>query len=233
MGSMILSPSILSADFKNLADDIKKVENAGAKYIHVDVMDGMFVPSISFGMPVMKSIRSCTDLVFDTHLMIEDPDRYLEYFKDSGADIITVHLETLKHPKSTIKKIKDLGCKVGLAINPETPVESLNPYLRQIDMALIMTVHPGFGGQSYIHDCTDKIKKLTEELKKRKLDIDIEVDGGLCKETLPEALEAGANVIVAGSAVFKGEVKKNAKELIDMMEDYKINYVRNKMKLSK
>lgn len=217
MRERILAPSILSADFTKLGEEIELIEKAGAKYLHFDVMDGMFVPSISFGMPVLKSIKKATHIVMDTHLMIEKPERYLEYFVKSGADLISVHIETLDDPEKVLKEIRDLGVKVGLAINPETDIKEVFPYLNLIDMILVMTVHPGFGGQKYIHECTDKVKAVKAEIERQGLDIDIEVDGGLGKETLKEALDAGANVIVAGSAVFGGDTYANAVELLGMM----------------
>lgn len=214
MKERILAPSILSADFTKLGEEIKRVEEAGAKYLHFDVMDGMFVPSISFGMPVLKSIRKASDIVYDVHLMIVEPERYVEYFRNSGADLITVHIETLKEPEVVLKQIKDLGAKVGLAINPETEVEKVYPYLHLIDMALVMTVHPGFGGQKYIHDCTAKIAALTAKRDELGLDYDIEVDGGIGESTIDEAMDAGANILVAGSSVYGGDAYENAKKLI-------------------
>lgn len=213
MREKILAPSILSADFTRLAEEIKSVEQAGAKYLHFDVMDGMFVPSISFGMPVLKSIRKASDMVYDVHLMIVEPERYIQYFKESGADLITVHIETLKDAKAVLTQIRALGAKVGLALNPETDVETIYPYLSLIDMALVMTVHPGFGGQKYIHECTAKITALAEEREKQGLDFDIEVDGGIGEGTIQEALDAGANVLVAGSAIYSGSAYDNAQKL--------------------
>jgi len=214
MKERILAPSILSADFTKLGEEIKRVEEAGAKYLHFDVMDGMFVPSISFGMPVLKSIRKASDIVYDVHLMIVEPERYVEYFKNSGADLITVHIETLKDPEAVLKQIRELGVKVGLALNPETEVEKMYPYLPLIDMALVMTVHPGFGGQKYIHDCTSKIAALAAKREELGLDYDIEVDGGIGESTIDEALEAGANILVAGSSVYGGDAYENAKKLL-------------------
>ena len=214
MKKRILAPSILSADFTKLGEEIKSVEEAGAKYLHFDVMDGMFVPSISFGMPVLKSIRKASDIVYDVHLMIVEPERYVEYFRNSGADLITVHIETLKDPEAVLKQIRDLGAKVGLALNPETDVEAVYPYLHLVDMALVMTVHPGFGGQKYIHDCTAKIAALAAKREELGLDYDIEVDGGIGEGTIGEAMDAGANILVAGSSVYGGDSYENAKKLI-------------------
>lgn len=215
MRKRILAPSILSADFTKLGEEIEKVEKAGARYLHFDVMDGMFVPSISFGMPVLKSIRKASNMVYDVHLMIVEPERYIEYFKESGADLITVHIETLKEPEKVLKQIRDLGAKVGLSLNPETDVEEMTPYLHLIDMALVMTVHPGFGGQKYIHACTEKIAALAAKREELGLDFDIEVDGGIGEATMDEALNAGANILVAGSSVYGGDAYENAKKLME------------------
>lgn len=209
-----LAPSILSADFSNLGEDIKKIDKYGADVIHIDVMDGMFVPNISFGIPIMKSIRNITKLPFDVHLMIEDPSRYVENFAKNGADIITVHCEADKHLDRTINYIKSFGVKAGVALNPATPVESIKHLIGIVDMVLIMSVNPGFGGQKYIEYCSDKIrevKKLAEEFNK---DLLIEVDGGVGVKNIKKIVECGANVIVAGSAVFKnGDIEKNIKEI--------------------
>ncbi len=206
----IISPSILAADFNILGEQIQEVEKSGAEYLHIDVMDGMFVPSISFGMPVIASIRKNSGLVFDVHLMIEEPIRYIEEFAKLGADSITFHLEAAgERIKETIDKIHALGCRVGLSIKPATPITALLPYLESVDMILIMTVEPGFGGQKYIQTSTQKIKDLREVLTEKGLPLDIQVDGGITAENIFEVTQAGANVIVAGSAVFRGNIAQN------------------------
>lgn len=213
----ILAPSILSANFNHLGDDIKAVADAGAKYIHFDVMDGIYVPTISFGMPVLASIRNTTDLIFDLHLMITKPERYIKTFRDLGADIITVHIETLDNPVETLKEIRALGAKAGISLNPETPIETIFPYLGLVDQVMVMTVEPGIGGQSYIHECTNKIAAVALELTKLQLRdmVDVEVDGGLDPDTVDEALYAGANVIVAGTAIFEGNIAANVKAITE------------------
>ncbi|EEC57758.1 ribulose-phosphate 3-epimerase [[Bacteroides] pectinophilus] len=213
----ILAPSILSADFNVLGEQIQTVAKAGAQYIHVDVMDGIFVPSISYGMPVIKSVRKSTDAVFDVHLMITEPVRYIRDFVDSGADIITVHVEACKDIDETIRDIKACGVKAAVAINPETPVDKIMPYLDDIDMALVMSVHPGFGGQKFIPDVLDKVRIIRSYYRDNNMDKDIEIDGGINFDNLPEVLEAGANVIVAGSSVYRGDAAANTKKFLELM----------------
>lgn len=214
----LLSPSILSADFAHLEEDIKRAEAAGTTCLHYDVMDGMFVPSISFGMPVLKSVRKITNMVLDVHLMIVEPERYIDEFVKCGADIITVHYEACKDLKGTIQMIKDKGVKAGVTIKPNTPNSVLADVLDQVDMILLMTVEPGFGGQSYIPSSTDKIKELRQMLNERGLETDIEVDGGIKKNNLQMVLDAGANVIVAGSAIFEGDIEQNVKDFLAIMD---------------
>ena len=206
-----LAPSILSADFSKLGEEIKTIDKAGAEYIHIDVMDGSFVPSISFGMPVMKSIRSMTDCVFDVHLMIDEPVRYLQDFKDAGADLITVHAEACKHLDRTVTAIKEMGLKAGVALNPATPLSVLDYVLEKLDMVLIMSVNPGFGGQSFIPYSLDKIRDLKKRIDDKGLSIDILVDGGVKLSNAEEIIDAGANILVAGTAVFGGDVAENVK----------------------
>jgi ribulose-phosphate 3-epimerase len=213
----ILSPSMLSADFMKLGEQIKQLEEAGVKYLHIDVMDGFFVPSISYGMPVIASIRKGTDMFFDVHLMIDEPERYIEEFAKSGADLINFHVEATADVEGTIKKIRDTGKKVGLTIKPNTSVSSLVPYLDKVDMVLIMTVEPGFGGQKLIPECIDKVREISRIIKEKNLPVDIEVDGGINIDNVSVALEAGANVIVAGSAIFKDNVAANVEDFMKKM----------------
>ena len=212
-----LAPSILSADFAALGEDVKKVERAGARYLHIDVMDGAFVPSLSLGFPIIQSIRKLTDMVFDVHLMICNPDRYISEFAAAGADIITVHAEACPHLNRTIASIKEQGVKAGVVLNPATPLTELEYILEDLDMVLLMTVNPGFGGQKYIESCTRKIQDLRKLITDRGLHIDIEVDGGIKLDNVKKVLDAGANVIVAGSAVFGGDVEQNVKDFLKVM----------------
>lgn len=217
---MILAPSMLSADFKELGKEIRTIEENGAKYLHFDVMDGIFVPSISFGMPVLESIRPGTSLVCDAHLMITEPIRYIEAFAKAGADLITIHLEACEDVEATIAKIRECGCKVGISICPETPVSSLEDLVDKVDMVLIMSVHPGFGGQKFIPESLDKIRELKTMLDAKGLDVGIQVDGGIYTTNVAEVIEAGANIIVAGSAVFKGDTAQNTIDMMEILKKY-------------
>lgn len=216
-----LSPSILSADFKNLGQQIRAVDEAGAQYIHIDVMDGLFVPSISYGMPIIESVRSCTEKMFDVHLMIEEPIRYIDDFAKAGADIITVHAEACRHLDRTIEAIKEKGLLAGVALNPATPVSTIVPILGKVDMVLIMTVNPGFGGQKLIPYTIDKVRELKEIIVKTGNKVDIQVDGGVNIDNVEMLMDAGANIIVAGSAVFKGEIEENVYRFLDLMNSRK------------
>jgi len=216
----ILAPSLLAADFKNLASEIQKIEENGAEYLHYDVMDGVFVPSISFGMPVLKSIRSCTNQVVDAHLMITEPIRYIDEFVNSGADLITVHLEACEDVDKTLNAIRAHGVKAGLSIKPKTDVETLRPYLEKLDMILIMSVEPGFGGQKFIPESLDKIRATRQMVEEAGLDIDIQVDGGIYQSNVGDVLEAGANIIVSGSGVFKGDAAQNTREFMEILKSY-------------
>ena len=213
-----LAPSVLAADFSALGNDIAIVTAAGAQVIHLDVMDGTFVPNISFGAPVIAAVRKVTGVLFDVHLMIEEPIRYLEDFKKAGADIITVHYEACKQVKNTLLAINSIGVKAGLAISPDTPVSVLVPYLDLVDMILIMSVHPGFGGQSFIENSIQKIRDVKAmAVQNNRENLWIEVDGGIDRSNIRQVREAGANVLVAGSAVFKGNVVENVKELMNFL----------------
>lgn len=216
----ILAPSILSADFKVLGEQICITSENGAEYLHFDVMDGLFVPSISFGMPVLKSIQGINTQVMDVHLMVTDPIRYVEAFKESGAQFLTVHLEACEDIQAVLDKIHACGMKAGVSIKPATPVEALLPILDQVEMFLIMSVEPGFGGQAFIPESLEKIRTLRGLLDERKLESDIEVDGGIYLENVREVLDAGANVIVAGSAVFKGNISENVRGFMEIFKEY-------------
>lgn len=205
-----IAPSILSADFSKLGEDIEKLHNAGADFIHIDVMDGRFVPNISFGMPIIKAIRNRTDKVFDVHLMIEEPSKYIDDFIEAGADLITIHYEAEKHIDRAIQYIKSKGVKAAVALNPGTPTTVLKDIISELDMVLIMSVNPGFGGQKFIKYSIDKIKEVKAMSEKVNKDLLIQVDGGIDPSNVLDVIKAGANVIVAGSAVFKnGEIEKN------------------------
>ena len=216
----ILAPSMLSADFKILGEQLKQTEEAGAQYIHFDVMDGIFVPSISFGMPVLSSVKGATDQVLDVHLMVTEPVRYVKEFASCGADIITVHLEACEDLAATVDAIHACGVRAGISIKPGTPVEELIPYLDQADMFLIMSVEPGFGGQAFIPESLERIRQLRELLDERGLKKDLEVDGGIYHSIVAEVLEAGANVIVSGSGVYKGDIRKNVAEFMEILKNH-------------
>ena len=215
MNQIKISPSILSADFTRLADQVHEAEEAGVDYIHVDVMDGHFVPNITIGPLVVKALRPITKLPLDVHLMIENPEFYIEDFSKAGADIITVHQEATPHLHRTIQQIHDLGIKAGVSINPSTSVRTLDEIICDVDLILVMSVNPGFGGQSYIHSCTNKIRKVREMLDERGVSADLEVDGGVNVDTVCEVISAGANAFVAGSAIFndKNSVAENVSAL--------------------
>ncbi|NBG89124.1 ribulose-phosphate 3-epimerase [Isachenkonia alkalipeptolytica] len=202
---MKLAPSILSADFSNLLKDVKIVEEAGCEYLHIDVMDGHFVPNITIGPLVVESLKGKTDMIFDVHLMIEEPEKYIEGFSKAGADIITVHQEAPVHLHRVIQLIKAQGVKAGVSLNPATPISTLEYVLEDLDMVLLMSVNPGFGGQKYIPAMTEKIRKLKEMIAEKGLKVDIQVDGGINPENVREIVSAGADIIVAGSAIFKTE----------------------------
>lgn len=209
----ILAPSMLSADFARLGEQLKEIKDCGVTHLHIDVMDGLFVPSISFGMPVIESIRKSCDLFFDLHLMIMNPERYIERFCEIGADSITIHYESLEDVEGALKLIRAQGVKVGLAIKPQTEVEKIIPYLPLLDMVLVMTVEPGFGGQEYIHSCTQKIAQLRQIIDEKQLDVLIEVDGAVNADTICEPLQAGAEILVAGTAIFTDNIRESIERL--------------------
>ena len=216
----ILAPSILAADFAELGEEMRRTADNGARYLHFDVMDGMFVPSISFGMPVLKSIHEVTEQMMDAHLMVQEPVRYVEDFRDAGADIVTVHLEACEDVGATLKKIKECGMKAGLSICPETGACAVEEYIPDIDMLLVMSVHPGFGGQKFIPESLTKIRDIRNMAVEQGRDLDIQVDGGIYLSNVREVLDAGANIIVAGSAIFKGDPEKNTREFMEILKSY-------------
>ena len=212
-----LAPSILAADFSILGEQIKKVESAGAEYLHIDVMDGSFVPSISFGLPLISSIRKSTGLTFDVHLMVTEPERFVDQFADAGANILTVHQEACTHLNRTLKHIKERGVKTGVALNPATDISTLKYVLNYVDMILVMSVNPGFGGQEFIPETLEKLKDVKNMVKAGGRDIDIEVDGGITLKNVDTILKAGANVIVSGSSVFRGNITDNVKSFLEIL----------------
>ena len=216
-----LAPSILSADFNRLGEQIQWVEKAECRWLHIDIMDGMFVPSISFGMPVVKSIRKESSLYFDVHMMVKDPERYVEEFQSCGADMITVHAEACRDLAETVKKIHETGADAGVAVNPDTPLSAVTDVMDQVEMILIMSVYPGFGGQKYIPESTERIRTLRRMLDEKGLEhVHIQVDGGINRATIDEVLAAGANIIVAGSAVFGSNIEQNVRELQEKISSY-------------
>ncbi|NLZ83145.1 MAG: ribulose-phosphate 3-epimerase [Clostridiales bacterium] len=216
-----LAPSMLAGDFGRLGEQIALLEKAGAEYLHIDVMDGSYVPSISFGMPVISSIRKSSNMVFDVHLMIDEPIRYIDDFAEAGADIITVHVEACKHLNRTIAKIKEVGCKAGVSLNPSTSLNGLEYVLSELDMVLIMSVNPGFGGQAFIPNSLDKIRSLRDMITNQGLNVDIEVDGGINTTNVSDVIKAGANIIVAGTAVFKGDIDNNIMDFKNIFNSLK------------
>ena len=217
---LMLAPSLLAADFSRLGEEIQIIEGEGAHLLHLDVMDGAFVPSISYGAPVIGSLRACTKLEFDVHMMVEEPGRFLEDYVKAGADRITVHAEACRHLDRTIGQIRELGVKAGVALNPSTSLSALDYILNEVDMILLMSVNPGFGGQKYIPYVTEKIQILRSCLNERGLHTDIQVDGGVGLSNVGKIVGAGANVLVAGSAIFKGDIRTNTRAFVELLKEY-------------
>lgn len=216
-----LSPSLLSADFANLKSDIKAIERAGTQFLHLDVIDGHFAPNITFGVPIIKSIRPVTDMIFDVHLMISEPEKYIDDFAKAGADILNVHAEACENLKLILEKIKSLGIKSAVTIKPDTPVSKIEDVLEHVDMVLIMSVYPGFSGQTIIFECLEKIRNLVQIRKDKNLTFEIEIDGGVKLDNVREVIEAGADIIVTGSAVFgNGNTEEAARQFLDIFKEY-------------
>ncbi len=214
-----LSPSILSADFSRLGEQLQALDRAGAQYVHIDVMDGFFVPQITYGMPVIRSIRPCTERIFDVHLMIDDPIRYIDDFADAGADLISVHAEACLQLERTVHAIKERGVLASVAVSPGTPLSVVEPLLQELDMVLIMGIQPGFGGQPFIPEMLEKIREMRRIIMNQGYPTDIEVDGGVKVSNVRDILNAGANIIVAGSAIFQGDVEENTRRFLQIMEE--------------
>ena len=214
---LYLSPSILSADFAKLGEQVSQLEQAGAHWVHIDVMDGMFVPSISFGMPIMKSLRKVCNLFFDVHLMVQEPIRYINDFKEAGADLITVHVEACENVGETIKKIKEVGCKVGLSLNPTTAISEIEPWITEVDLILVMSVQPGFGGQSLIEYTLEKMKAIRVLIDKKNPKCYLEADGGIYLHNISDVLDSGVDVVVAGTSIFRGDIKENVSKFLEIM----------------